>query len=105
MTTDTLTPMQSLAIVARGHFTASYTHNGSIHWMLSRPSPDWVQDLVTAAHDGLGTTHDRWRTGFIIDALDRLAAEPDPFDIDMDTDSTIEELADWLGSHPHRCLR
>lgn len=103
--TTTETPFQSLARAARGFFTASYTHNGSTHWMLSRPSPRWVQDLVHGACEAENMPNDRWRNAFIVDALDRLAVEPDAESIDMGTDSTIEELADWLGSHPHRYLR
>jgi hypothetical protein len=94
---------KELAGAARGFFTASYTASGLTYWVLSNPAPTWVQSLFKVAHDGMAP--DRWRTTFIVDALDELIATGDITEFDGEPDKDIAVLGDWVGSHPDRHLR
>src|SRR5690606_28493130 len=70
-------------------------------------APEWVGDLVRAAHDNANILPDDWRYDRIYQALSYLAdTDPDNWDAhefaDQAVDVNTADRLHWLGSHSRR---
>ena len=95
--------LADLAKEALGHFEE---RNGQ--WLLRGDSPQWVKDLVYAAHKSGGILPDDYRYKFTVLALEYIAEQPDaglePAELtcEIEPDAYNSSLIKWLGSHAIR---
>ena len=93
--------LQALATEARSHFgQKTRTDDSTVFWCLADQTPDWVRELVHAAHGEMSP--DDYRYAYIVESLDLLAECDDPDDIQVEPDVYTHELCAWLGSRADR---
>lgn len=103
---ETTTSIQQLAAEAYDCFTTSTRDNGDVYFVLKDGSPEWVKDLVYAAHGGDFLPDDyryRWTYGaleFIQDSDDPENDQAEFSDLAVDI-YTGDRLA-WLASNLNR---
>jgi len=89
------------AIAARREFVKKTKSEGESFWTLSDSAPDWVENLVKHAHDGM--LPDDWKYEFIVDALDLIIdGEGATQDLQLDADIYTNKLLQWLSSSNYR---
>lgn len=90
------TQLQQRADFALQFFKKDKRANGNEIWRRVNDSPHWVAELCRAAHGDM--LPDDWRYTFIVEALDALAIDEDPDDIDTQPDTHTARLLQWLAS-------
>lgn len=98
-----MTRLQKLADEVRGHFE-TFTREGDStrYWRVKdrKDVPEWITDLCHAAHSDM--LPDDHKYEFIVDALDALAENEDPDDINLEPDIYNADLLRWVSSHLER---
>lgn len=94
--------VQGKAQEALRYFQLKTREDGTKFWAKRENAPEWVKDLVFAAHEGGDFLPDDWRYAFLVEALDALADTEDPDDVQLEADVYNHELLSWLASHAHR---
>jgi hypothetical protein len=92
--------IQELATEASRWFTRDKRNDGQEYVHLKDGRPDWLQDLCHEAHGDM--MPDDWRYEFIENAIDALAENDDPDDINLEADIYTHDLTTWLGSRADR---
>jgi hypothetical protein len=88
---------RAIARNALSYFQTKTRQSGETFHCLKDGKPDWVQDLVRHAHDGM--LPDDFRYGIIKDCLDAIA---DGIEDDLEPEHKHYILCQWLGSHGKR---
>lgn len=101
----TQTEIQRLAKVAAQSFEVATRDNGDEFYHITDGSPEWVTDLVHAAH-GSDFLPDDYRYKWAADACEWIAESDDPDDVGEFADSAVDvytgrRLA-WLASNLNR---
>lgn len=104
MTRETV---QRLACEAYGWFEIAQRADGTHYVRTKEEAPDWVADLVRAAHDGANILSDDWRYERIHQTLEYLAdTDPSNWDACECADQAVDvynaDRLRWLGSHSRR---
>jgi hypothetical protein len=89
---------------ATGDTATGPREDGERYWRCKDGTPDWVRDLVHAAHGGMSP--DDWRYAAIGTALESLADGMDPEEGHDFADGYVDvynhERLNWLASHSYR---
>lgn len=104
-----MTTIQELATQLYDAFQTKTRDNGHEFVCLKDGSPEWMADVIRAAHDNADMLPDDWRYRFIMEASEAISGMSDS----EDTDDAGAEFADqgsvytadlinWLGSHARR---
>lgn len=97
-----MTQLQKLADEVRGHFkTFRRGDDKEDHWSLKDDAPEWIRDDVCYEAHGSMMPDDH-KYAFIVEALDALAENEDPDDIDLEADIYNADLLKWVSSHLER---
>jgi len=93
--------IQKLAQEARKYFIQRERDNGDIFITCTNDRPQWVQDLVFAAHADM--MPDDYRYRFIFEAIDYIADHDDvDYPDEMEADIYTSDLTAWLHSRNDR---
>lgn len=98
MTQEIREKIRVLAGVALAWFEYRRRHDGTEYWALEEGAPEWVRNLVWAAHAKGEILPEDFRYLFTIEALETLAVDPE--EPKLEPDVYIGELLKWLGAHP-----
>lgn len=95
--------LQTIANEARSHFYQIKRGEQSI-WTRKDDAPQWVQDMVFAAHEAGDMWPDDWRYAFIVESLDALADHDDADSArdSIEADIYTSDLTSWLNSRADR---
>lgn len=101
MTANTQTALQSRAEALYHALERRTRDNGNDFYTLKDGSPEWMRDVIHAAH-GPDLMPDDWRYSFINDCAGSLFYEDDPDEIELEADVYTGRLTDWLASNINR---
>ena len=95
-------PIKQAAREAGTYLVRKTRDNGDDYYHLSDDAPEWVRDMVYAAHDGM--MPDDYRYMFVARALDRIDEADDVNDIMIDDPFSTDtsDLTAWLESNARR---
>lgn len=96
----TQTDIQTLAKEVSSMFETKKRDNGKEFYCLKDGAPQWVTDMVYAAHNDM--MPDDHKYDFIVEALDAIADSEDVDDITLEADVYNGDLLRWVGSHLER---
>lgn len=90
--------VHELAAKASGYFATAQRIDAA---------PEWITDMIRAAHNDADMLPDDWRYACILSALDCIAEADDPNDAahewaDAEVDTYDSDRIAWLGSHRYR---
>src|SRR5690606_2224489 len=89
-----------LAGEALAYFERQKRDDGTECWILEVGAPEWIKDLVWAAHAKGELLPEDFRYLFIIEALEAIAENPEEPDILLEPDVYASRLIEWLNAHP-----
>lgn len=92
--------IQVLAGEALSYFEYRQRHDETWYWAIEANAPDWVQNLVWAAHDKGEILPEDFRYLFIIEALEALVENPKEPEVMLEPDVYTSELLKWLEDCP-----
>lgn len=94
----------TLAAQALEGFELSYRDNGDVYRRLADHAPDWIGNLVYAAHDDGQFLPDDWRYDTIVAALEYMSEPACDFDAEEFADSQVDTYyrsqLDWIAAAP-----
>jgi hypothetical protein len=89
-----------LAGEALSYFQHRRRHDGTEYWAVEEDAPEWVKNLVRAAHDKGEILPEDFRYLFIVESLEALAENPEEPDTILAPDVYTSELLAWLNAYP-----
>lgn len=98
MTHETREKIRILAGEALAYFEYRNRHDGSGYWAVEDRAPEWVKNLVWAAHNNGEILPDDFRYLFIVEALEAMAENPEEPEIVPDVYTS--QLLKWLEAYP-----
>lgn len=100
MTHETREKIRTLAGEALAHFEYRDRYGGSGYWAVKDRAPEWVGNLVWAAHEEGKILPDDFRYLFIVEALEALAEDPDEPEALLQPETYTSQLLKWLEASP-----
>jgi hypothetical protein len=94
------TTIQNKAEEALKLFTRKTRDNGEKFWSTETERPEWLHDLIFAAHADM--LPDDFKYDFIVQSLAALSDGDDPDEITLEPSDYYSELTAWLGSNSER---
>lgn len=101
--------VEELAREAATYFEIAKRDDGTLYNRTKDDAPEWITDLVRAAHDDGQMLPDDWRYLRVRGALEHIAAAEYEYadeSVEAFADSQVstynDELSEWLGSHSWR---
>jgi hypothetical protein len=98
----TTTAIAGRAQEARDWFETATRPDDSRYWRKKHECPEWIEEMVHAAHDDGDMLPDDYRYEYIVNALDLLADGVDPAEPEIEADPYTHDLTEWMGSHSWR---
>lgn len=89
-----------LAGEALSYFEYRQRHDETCYWAVEEGAPEWVKNLVWAAHDKGEILPEDFRYLFIVEALEALAEDPEEPETILAPDVYTSELLKWLEDYP-----
>lgn len=100
MTHETREKIRILAGEALAHFEFRDRYDGSGYWAVKDRAPEWVGNLVWAAHEEGKILPDDSRYLFIVEALEALAENPEEPEGLLVPEIYNSQLLKWLEASP-----
>jgi len=96
--------VQELAKEALRYFIRKRREDGSEYVAVTKDRPEWVHQMVYAAHNDGEILPDDWRYEFVLESLYAIEdSDPDELDeLELEADASNSALLEWLNSSMRR---